>query len=464
MSGRLSRRALTLSMTLLTLCSIVEKADENILPAVLIHMRKSYVECGVSSSVDIGLSNLGTITFVRAVFQAGISPWAGHWGDRYDRTVVVMIGCVVWGIAITCIGFSTSLWQATWLAALNGIGIALSIPTISSLVADMTGVKHRGRVFGIMGFMSNIGGMIGGAVATYVATKYECTGWRAVFISVGMLSVFIGVLEQAIAVDPHINLKEKTKGRHQEEIGGQLKQMIHSLFILARVPSCNLLVAQGIVGTMPWVSMSFFTVWFQTLGFSGEKAAQLVAIFSCSCAFGVVFGGFLGDNLSKRTSTGRILVGQTSILLGIGFSTMLCCHGIRYTPSHPDDGFSSYAMMLALLGLSSSWCGTNNTVIFSEIVPQHMLTRVFAFDRTFEGAIGALGAPLVGIVASRWFGFSFQGEEPGKALSKALLFCLLCPWTLCLIFYSCLHRTYAEDKRRAREQMPQSSMDVLVAW
>ena len=446
---------MTLSMVVLTLCSVFEKADENILPAVLIHMRTSFIACGVSSSADIGLSSLGSVTFVRAVFQAAISPLVGHLGDRYDRTKVVMVGCVVWGIAIMCIGLSRSLWQATWLAALNGVGIAMAIPTISSLVADMTNAKHRGRVFGIMGFMSNIGGTFGGAVATYVATKYECMGWRVVFVLVGMLSVVTGMLEHALAVDPLIHTKEKIHidSRHESGIG-LVRQMCTSLVCLARIPSCALLIIQGIVGTMPWVSMTFFTVWFQTLGFSGEKAAQLVAVFSGSCAVGVVLGGFLGDSMSKRMSAGRILVGQASIVLGMGFSSLLCWHGIQYKPSHPNDTamFSSYAVLLSLLGLSSSWCGTNNSVIFSEIVPPHMLTRVFAFDRTFEGAIGSLGAPLVGVVASYCFGFSFEEQGSGKALSKALLVCLICPWTLCLVFYSCLHTTYPEDKRRYRIQ------------
>ena len=35
-----------------------------------------------------------------------------------------------------------------------------------------------------------------------------------------------------------------------------------------------------------------------------------------------------------------------------------------------------------------------------------MRNLIYAFDRSFEGAIGALGAPLVGMAAERWFGFT----------------------------------------------------------
>lgn len=153
---------------------------------------------------------------------------------------------------------------------------------------------------------------------------------------------------------------------------------------------------------------------------------------------------------------------------------------------------------LSLLGLCCSWCGVCNSVMFAEMVPESLRTQVYAFDRSFEGAVGACGAPLVGIVAERWFGFvgsvasaaAAEGERAAaaKALSNALYVCLgkekraclLCltsehlserkpwwfkflmalvfvrfiacavfPWVLCLAFYSFLHCTYPRDKAAA---------------
>ena len=47
-----------------------------------------------------------------------------------------------------------------------------------------------------------------------------------------------------------------------------------------------------------------------------------------------------------------------------------------------------------------TWC--------AEIVPPHLRNMVYAFDRSFEGAIAACGAPLVGILAERVFGFTVR--------------------------------------------------------
>jgi hypothetical protein len=46
---------------------------------------------------------------------------------------------------------------------------------------------------------------------------------------------------------------------------------------------------------------------------------------------------------------------------------------------------------------------------------------VYAFDRCFEGAISALSAPLVGIIAERCFGYvtDWQGIMPGQQLRNA---------------------------------------------
>ncbi len=120
----------------------------------------------------------------------------------------------------------------------------------------------------------------------------------------------------------------------------------------------------------------------------------------------------------------------------------------------------------------------NNSAIFAEIVPESQRSTVYAFDRSFEvricirlhslrpaqecsdvlsrescgftwmgmsaqGAIGACGAPLVGIVAERVFGFKGVSaadaldtdHSQARALSNALFVSLVVPWTACLLFY-----------------------------
>lgn len=59
-------------------------------------------------------------------------------------------------------------------------------------------------------------------------------------------------------------------------------------------------------------------------------------------------------------------------------------------------------------------CGTANSAMFAEIVPEQLRSVVYAFDRSFEGAIAACAAPIVGM----YFCFLTHLHSP--------LLCLLC--------------------------------------
>ena len=56
-----------------------------------------------------------------------------------------------------------------------------------------------------------------------------------------------------------------------------------------------------------------------------------------------------------------------------------------------------------------------------QVVPEGLRSSIYAFDRCFEGAISALSAPLVGLVAERWFHYkaTFHGSTPQQQLSNA---------------------------------------------
>ena len=45
-----------------------------------------------------------------------------------------------------------------------------------------------------------------------------------------------------------------------------------------------------------------------------------------------------------------------------------------------------------------------------QVVPERIRTSVYAFDKCASGAIGALGAPLIGVLAEKVFGF--KGVRP----------------------------------------------------
>ena len=60
-----------------------------------------------------------------------------------------------------------------------------------------------------------------------------------------------------------------------------------------------------------------------------------------------------------------------------------------------------------------------NNPIFAEIVPARLRTFIYAFDRSFEMAVAACAAPIVGKMAESVFGFEVQPAASCMALACA---------------------------------------------
>ncbi|KAL4436794.1 hypothetical protein ABPG75_003933 [Micractinium tetrahymenae] len=484
-----ARRAAVTTL-LMNLASIVERADEGILPAVYMF---------IGRSLDASLSQLGTLTLCRALVQALSSPFSGILGDRYDRSYVVAAGCLIWGVMTASIGLSRSLGQAMVSCAVNGFGLALVIPCVSSMIADYHPPETRGNAFGMMSLTASLGGMAGSFFATNIGgmRPMGIEGWRFAFHLVAAISVLTAALVYKHAVDPrHLNHhpsvhsgqhaavtapagsdveapQARTSGKPAHASRDQVWQDVKSVL---RIRSFQLIVLQasttGIVGSIPWVAMTWFTAWLQLLGFSDLQAAGLMATFSFGCALGGLLGGTLGDRLVRRlpsSPNGRILTNQLSVLLGLPLSFLLL-KGLPMAASM-DAYRALYGAVLFVFGLSISWCGCNNSALMAELVPEQQRSSIFAFDRSFEGAIGAMGAPLVGLTAERLFGFhgalaTSGGSGPVRenvtALSSALLVCMVVPWIFCLLSFTALHWTHARDRKRALQRGGEGAQEVKV--
>jgi hypothetical protein len=277
-------------------------------------------------------------------------------------------------------------------------------------------------------------------------------GWRFVFHSTGVASLVIGFVVLAFAHEPAgVKIIDKSK-----KVGDYFRTILYVLGIA----SFRVIVLQGVLGSMPWNALAYLTLWFQLLGFSDVKASLMRAIFYVGTSCGTLLGGILGDIASTLfPDSGRILVAQTSVVSGLPLSILL----FRGLPQDAAmDLVPWYGMTLLVMGLSVSWCQTCcNAPVFADIVPPALRTSVYAFDRSFEGALGALGTPLVGWLAQYGFGMSLKdvydasGETKGniedaKALSDSLLLMLVYPWTFCLCFYILLHLVYKKDKLKAK--------------
>lgn len=240
--------------------------------------------------------------------------------------------------------------------ALNGIGLALVAPAIQSLVADSTDESNRGTAFGWLQLTGNIGSIIGGLCSILIAptTFMGIPGWRLSFHIVGLISVVVGVLVRLYATDPHFS-GETTPGDQfsTNSFCSEVKELAREAKAVIKIPSFQIIVAQGVTGSFPWWALSFAPMWLELTGFTHETTAFLIGMFVVSSSLGGVFGGMMGDALSRRLpNAGRIILAQISSASAIPLAAIL----LLALPSDPSTAVI-HGLILFIMGFCISWNG-----------------------------------------------------------------------------------------------------------
>ncbi|KAJ8765755.1 hypothetical protein K2173_014877 [Erythroxylum novogranatense] len=441
----------TLTMVLVNLASIMERADESLLPGV-------YKEVGAALHTDP--TGLGSLTLFRSIVQCLCYPLAAYLASRYNRARVIAVGAFLWAAATFLVAISSTFLQVAISRGLNGIGLAIVVPAIQSLVADSTDESNRGRAFGWLQLTGNFGSIIGGFCSVLIAstTFMGIAGWRVAFHLVGIISVIVGILVRFFAKDPRFSKTDETAKENTQTFVSELKDLIAEAMTVTKIPSFQIFVAQGVFGTFPWSALSFAPMWLELIGFSHEKTAFLMTLFVAAGSLGGLFGGYMGDALAKRfPNSGRIVLSQISSGSAIPLAAIL----LLVLPDDPSTAFL-HGLVFFIMGLSMSWNGpATNNPIFAEIVPERLRTSIYALDRSFESVLASFAPPLVGVLAQHVYGYKNPetssssspvetDRENAASLAKALYTAIGIPMALCCSIYSFLYCTYPRDRDRAR--------------
>ncbi|XP_040383459.1 uncharacterized protein LOC102709873 [Oryza brachyantha] len=461
------------TLALVNLAAIMERADEALLPAV-------YREVG--AALHATPMGLGALTLCRSFVQAACYPLAAYAAVRYNRAHVVAAGSFLWAAATFLVAVSDTFAQVAVARGLNGVGLALVTPAIQSLVADCSDDSTRGSAFGWLQLTGNLGSVIGGLFSLTLAstTVMGVAGWRVAFHVVALISVAVGAMVGAFAVDPHSggvqqqqyddDHQRRTEQRRRPPPWEEMKDLAVEARAVVGIPSFQIIVAQGVTGSFPWSALSFAPMWLELMGYTHAMTGLLTTAFAVASSLGGLLGGKMGDHLAVRyPNSGRIALSQISSASAIPLAAVLLL-GL------PDDSSSGFlhGFVMFVMGLSISWNGpATNNPIFAEIVPERSRTSIYALDRSFESVLASFAPPLVGFLAEHAYGYSpiadgaggggggasssvVRDRENASALAKALYAAIAVPMLLCCFIYSLLYGAYPRDRERAR-------MDALIA-
>uniref|UniRef100_A0A2P2JPH7 Uncharacterized protein MANES_18G068400 n=1 Tax=Rhizophora mucronata TaxID=61149 RepID=A0A2P2JPH7_RHIMU len=92
----------TLTLTLVNLAGIMERADESLLPGV-------YKEVG--ADLHANPTGLGSLTLLRSIVQSFCYPLAAYFAVKYNRAHVIAVGSFLWAAATFLVAFSSTFFQ-----------------------------------------------------------------------------------------------------------------------------------------------------------------------------------------------------------------------------------------------------------------------------------------------------------------------------------------------------------------
>uniref|UniRef100_M1BZ25 Carbohydrate transporter n=2 Tax=Solanum tuberosum TaxID=4113 RepID=M1BZ25_SOLTU len=339
-------RSNTLTLVLVNIAGIMEKADETLLPGV-------YKEVGEDLHTDP--TGLGSLTLFRSLVQCLCYPLAAYLSARHNRAHVIALGAFLWSAATFLVALSANFTEIAISRGLNGIGLAIVTPAIQSLVADSTNDSNRGTAFGWLQLTTNFGSTLGGLISVLLAeTSFMgIPGWRISFHLVGMISVAVGILVRFLANDPRFvdsdgNAKDQPPPPPFQE---EVRQLLKEAKEVMKVPSFQLLIAQGISGSFPWSALSFAPMWLELIGFSHKSTALLWTLFNVAQSIGALFGGTMGDVLAKHLpNSGRIILAQISSGSAVPLAAILLLL-LPYDPSTT----LMHGIVMFIMGLCVSW-------------------------------------------------------------------------------------------------------------
>ena len=171
---------------------------------------------------------------------------------RFDHARVVAAGTFLCAAATALVGASGRVAQMAVVRGFNGVGMALVLPTVTSLVADYSDDDTRGSTLGWLFMVQGLGSAMRTSLVVLLAPTafLGVPGWRMAFHALALVSVAIAVATWLLAADSRPGTRNATAAPAVAELAREAKAV-------ASVPTFWIVVAQGAAAQVPWLALTF---------------------------------------------------------------------------------------------------------------------------------------------------------------------------------------------------------------
>jgi MFS family permease len=245
--------------------------------------------------LDITKTEAGVIYASFFIAYTVMSPVLGFLGDRYDARLVISSFIVLLGAGTFLMAYASSLAQASLYFTLAGIGAAAGWAPVMAVAQQWTSAKNRGKTLAFIDIGSSISIIVVSTIVPAIAVTH---GWRAGWMSLGIMGLAIAVIDLLMLRNPAPNEAASHPTGLLPTAGETLGVTYARLLRDARFWLIGLsYLLAGFAIIIPFTFLSTFAV--QELSFSYEGATRLVTVIGVGAISGKLVLGPLSDRVGR---------------------------------------------------------------------------------------------------------------------------------------------------------------------
>ncbi|HTH99182.1 MAG TPA: MFS transporter [Stellaceae bacterium] len=275
---------------------------------------------------------------VPGFFQVGFMIGAvllGHLGDKVGRRIMIIIGCLMFGVFTVAGGYTHNLTELVVTRALSAVFLGGAVPNAIALAVEYAPLRHRAIRVAIMYVCYTLGAAIGGFIA---AKLVPAEGWPSIYYLCGWLAIALtAILYLALPESARFMV---VRNRSREMLAATLRRLSPEMAIPADAvftaktekkekSSVVQLFQHGRAAkTIPlWVAcffsmiaLQFIANWmpviFTDSGLAYSYSVIAIGIFQTAGSVGTLTSGWLLDRKNGILFLGIIALAGASVVIG----------------------------------------------------------------------------------------------------------------------------------------------------
>jgi len=345
----------------------------------------------LASAFETSAASLGVLAATYFYVYTLMQIPTGILADTLGPRRILVLGGIVGGLGSFLFGFAPSLDWALTGRTLIGLGVSVTFIAMLKLVAVWFEESRFATVVGICMLIGNLGSVLAGAPLSALA---QATGWRGVFIGVGVVSL-------GLAAACWLIVRDRPSGANAAA-APRFDRTVVLTSLLSVIRNRDTWPAIAVNTGMSGAFFTFAGLWMtpylmQVHGLARPVAASHLSLWFGGFALGCFFIGTLSDRLGRRKP---VLIAAAHLFAAIW---LVWLAGVTMPL------WASYALF-ALMGLATA--GFSLTWACAKEVNPPLLSGMSTSVANMGGFLaGALLQPLVGWVMD----LAWQGEMVGGA-------------------------------------------------